>query len=66
MEPASGAELTAELDAAFFLLYGISRDDVEYILSTFQGLARDQDEGAGLFITNGGILETYDRLAGAL
>ena len=63
--PRERAELMAELDAAFFLLYGIGRDDVEYVLSTFQGLARDQDEGAGLFTTNGGILETYDRLAGA-
>ncbi len=32
------AELTAELDAAFFHLYGIDRDDVEYILSTFKGI----------------------------
>ena len=62
--PRQRAELMAELDAAFFLLYGIGRDDVEYILSTFQGLAREEDEGAGLFTTNGGILETYDRLAG--
>ena len=28
----------AELDAAFFHLYGIGRDDVEYILSTFKGI----------------------------
>ena len=27
----------AELDAAFFLLYGIDRDDAEYILGTFSG-----------------------------
>jgi hypothetical protein len=25
----------AELDAAYFLLYGIDRDDAQYILSTF-------------------------------
>ena len=28
----------AELDAAYFLLYGIDRDDAEYILSTFTGI----------------------------
>jgi hypothetical protein len=28
----------AELDAAFFHLYGIARDDAEYILSTFKGI----------------------------
>ena len=33
--PGERAELMAELDAAFFLLYGIDRDDAEYILSTF-------------------------------
>jgi hypothetical protein len=29
------AQLRAELDAAYFHLYGISRDDAEYILTTF-------------------------------
>ena len=29
------AELRAELDAAYFHLYGIGRDDAEYMLSTF-------------------------------
>ncbi len=36
-------ELQAELDAAFFLLYGIAPKDVEYILSTFAGLNKDQE-----------------------
>jgi len=31
-------ELMVELDAAFFHLYGINRDDVEYILFTFKGI----------------------------
>ena len=37
-DEAERAELRAELDAAFFHLYGIGRDDVEYILSTFKGI----------------------------
>ena len=37
-DEAERAELMAELDAAFFHLYGINRDDVEYILSTFKGI----------------------------
>ncbi len=28
----------AELDAAYFHLYDIDRDDAEYILSTFKGI----------------------------
>ncbi len=41
------AELMAELDAAYFHLYGIARDDVEYILSTFKGIHERQDLFAG-------------------
>lgn len=37
-DEAERAVLTAELDAAFFHLYGINRDDAEYILSMFKGL----------------------------
>ncbi|MEM6560959.1 MAG: DNA methyltransferase [Planctomycetota bacterium] len=32
------AELMAELDAAYFHLYGLDHDDVEYVLSTFKGV----------------------------
>lgn len=55
------ALLTAELDAAYFHLYGIERGDVEYILSTFQGI-RDEDEAhGGAGPTRRAILEQYDR-----
>ena len=37
-DEAERAELMAELDAAFFHLYGINHDDVEYILATFKGI----------------------------
>ena len=37
-DEAERAVLMAELDAAFFHRYGIGRDDVEYILSTFKGI----------------------------
>ena len=36
--------MMAELDAAFFLLYGIERDDVQYILSTFKGISSESDQ----------------------
>jgi len=55
-------DLMAELDAAFFLLYGIERNDVEYILSTFQGL---QKEFPALLVgstTSARILQFYDNL----
>jgi hypothetical protein len=58
------AELMAELDAAYFLLYGIKREDVEYILSTFSG-ARAENESifsAGRPFER--ILRHYDKLRG--
>jgi len=57
------AEVMAELDAAFFLLYGIDREEVEYILGTFAGAAADEDSTAALFPADDRILEAYDRLA---
>lgn len=57
--------LRAELDAAFFHLYGIARDDVDYIMDSFW-IVRAQDEKAhGLYRTKEAILDLYDRLATA-
>ncbi|MDD3896931.1 MAG: N-6 DNA methylase [Candidatus Peribacteraceae bacterium] len=36
------AEIRAELDAAYFHLYGINREDAEYILSTFNGIHENE------------------------
>ncbi|MCA3278377.1 MAG: restriction endonuclease [Roseomonas sp.] len=36
--------LRARLDALFFLLYGLNRDDAEYILSTFPIVKREEEE----------------------
>jgi hypothetical protein len=56
------AELLAELDAAFFLLYGIRRADVEYILGTFAGLRAVESPLPGFRSTTARILEAYDQL----
>jgi len=42
-DPSERLDLQAQLDAAFFLLYGIKRTDVEYILSTFSGVRKDSE-----------------------
>jgi hypothetical protein len=61
-DEAERAQLMAELDAAYFLLYGINRDDAEYILSTFRGI----HERGGLLGTSKStaehVLEAYDGL----
>ncbi len=59
-KPAERAELMAELDAAYFTLYGIKRDDVEYILSTFTGPGREPPPGMGWPQVRELIMEAYD------
>jgi hypothetical protein len=58
--------LRAELDAAFFHLYGLERDDVDYVMDTFW-VVRDRDVKAhGEYRTKRLILEIYDELAEAI
>ncbi len=52
--PDERAELVAELDAAFFHLYGMTRNDVEAILATFSGMNAQSLQAVR-------ILEAWDR-----
>ncbi|WP_328641425.1 Eco57I restriction-modification methylase domain-containing protein [Streptomyces canus] len=57
--------IRAELDALFFHLYGITRDDTAYILDTFN-VTRDNDiKVHGEYRTKNLILAEYDRMAAA-
>jgi hypothetical protein len=65
-DPGRRALLRAELDAAFFHLYGLERDDVDYVMDTFW-VVRDRDMTAhGEYRTKRLILEIYDELAEAI
>jgi hypothetical protein len=57
-------QLRAELDALFFHLYGLARDDVAYIMDTFP-IVKRKDEAAhdGHYRTKEAILAVYDQLA---
>jgi hypothetical protein len=57
--------LRAELDAAFFRLYGIERDDVDYIMETFPIVKRKDIAEHGEYRTKQMILEIYDAMAEA-
>lgn len=60
------AELRAELDAAFFQLYGLSRDDTAYVMETFPIVRRnDEKEHGGTYRTKELVLGVYERLAEA-
>ena len=63
------ARIRAELDAFFFHLYGIARDDVDYILETFQsetgGLKNNEIAKYGTYRTKDLVLAEYDRMSPA-
>lgn len=58
--------LRAELDAAFFHLYGLSRDDTAHILDSFPIVRKHDEKEHGEFRTKRMILEIYDALADAI
>ncbi|MGG6268522.1 Eco57I restriction-modification methylase domain-containing protein [Leptolyngbya sp. AN03gr2] len=58
--------LRCELDAAYFHLYGIQRDDVDYIMETFPIVKRKDEKAYGHYRTKDQILEIYDAMAEAM
>ena len=57
--------MRAELDAAFFHLYGLDHGDVEYIMETFPIVKRKDIQQYGTFRTKDLILQIYDAMAEA-
>ncbi len=58
--------LRCELDAAYFHLYGIERDDVDYIMETFPIVKRKDEKEYGEYRTKRVILEIYDEMKRAM
>ncbi|MDO7835083.1 N-6 DNA methylase [Sphingobium sp. HBC34] len=75
-DPTRRANLRAELDAFFALKYGLSRDELRYMLDptdmngpdypseTFRGLKRNEEVAFGEYRTRRLVLDAYDRLSG--
>lgn len=57
--------IQAEINAAFFHLYGVERDDVDYIMETFPIVKRKDVAAHGEYRTKRLILATYDAMADA-
>ena len=76
LRPDRRAQLRAELDAFFARKYGLSRDELRYILDpadthgesypseTFRGLKRNEIERYGEYRTQRLVLTAFDRLTG--
>ncbi len=58
--------MRVELDAAFFHLYGITRNEVDYILETFPIVKRKDIAAHGEYRTKRLILEVYDAMQKAI
>lgn len=58
--------LRCELDAVYFHLYGIQRDDVAYIMDTFPIVRRKEEDEYGEYRAKRVILEIYDEMAEAM
>lgn len=58
--------LRAEVDAAVCHLYGLNRDEVEYVMGTFAIVRRKDESAYGEYRTKRLILENYDAIARAI
>jgi hypothetical protein len=58
--------LRCELDAAYFHLYGIACDDVDYIMDTFRVRKEKDEKQYGEYRTKRVILEMYDEMQRAI
>jgi len=64
-DSADRARTSAELDAAAFHLYGLTRDEVSYVMDTFPIVKRKDEAAFGSFRTKELILSVYDAMAEA-
>ncbi len=62
-DEARRAQLRGELDGLYAHLYGLERDDLNYILGTFPVLRKNEERQFGEYRTARLALEAYDRLA---
>lgn len=58
--------IQCELDAAFFHLYNIKRDDVGYIMSRFPILQRREEENYGTYRTKELVTQIYEKMEKAI
>ncbi|MEN6350507.1 MAG: N-6 DNA methylase [Syntrophomonas sp.] len=59
-------QIRCELDAAYFHLYGIARDDVDYIMDTFPIVKRKDEANYGSYRTKETILAIYNQMQAAI
>ena len=63
--PERRVQLTAELDAAMFHLYGLERHDAEHVLDSFFVVRKYEERDHGEFRTKRLVLAAYDAMTTA-
>ncbi|GAB4367785.1 MAG: N-6 DNA methylase [Elainellaceae cyanobacterium] len=58
--------LQCELDAAYFHLYNLQREDVAFVMETFAIIKRKNEQKHGFYRTRDRILDVYDLLTEAI
>ena len=58
--------MRCEPDAAYFHLYGISKEDVDYIMDTFPIVKRKDQTKYGSYRTKEKILEIFEKMSTAI
>jgi hypothetical protein len=62
-DPDRRFQIRCELDAAFFHLYGLCRDEVDYVMDTFPIVRKKDEKEFGDYRTKLVILDLYDQMA---
>lgn len=65
-DPDRRALLRADIDAAFFHIYGVSRSEADHILESFGLVRKYEERDFGEFRTKRLVLGAYDRMAKAI
>jgi hypothetical protein len=60
------AVLRAELDAIYAKLYGLTKDELEYILTTFPVLKKNEEKQFGEYRTGRLVMEAWERMEGKI
>ncbi len=65
-DPERRTLLRADLDAGFFHIYGLDREEAEHVLDSFFVTRKYEEKDLGEFRTKRLVLEAYDRMAEAI
>lgn len=55
-------QLRCELDAAYFVLCGLQKDEIEYVMDAFEKIAKNDNTNIGPYRTKANIISIFDKM----